>query len=56
MLKALKLYGIMLADNGSNCYISGAPSPGWSNDQLHTLGQVKGSDFEVVDVSSLRPR
>jgi hypothetical protein len=56
VLKALKLYGIMLADNGSNCYISGAPSPGWSNDQLHTLGQVKGSDFEVVDVSSLRPR
>ena len=31
------------------------PSPGWSNDQLHTLGQVKGSNFEVVDTSKLRP-
>src|SRR5439155_211644 len=41
---------------GANWYISGAPSPGWSNDQLHTLGRVKGSDFEVVDASSLRPR
>jgi hypothetical protein len=47
---------MLLADNGSNWYISGAPSPGWSNDQLHTLGQVKGSDLEVVDASSLRPR
>lgn len=56
VLTALKRYGMLLADNGSNWYISGAPSPGWSNDQLHTLGQVKGSDFEVVDASSLRPR
>jgi hypothetical protein len=56
VLTALKRYGMILADNGSNWYISGAPSPGWSNDQLHTLGQVHGSDFEVVDASSLRPR
>jgi hypothetical protein len=56
VLVALKRYGMLLADNGSNWYISGAPSPGWSNDQLHTLGRVKGSDFEVVDASSLRPR
>ena len=56
VLIALKRYGMLLADNGSNWYISGAPSPGWSNDQLHTLGRVKGSDFEVVDASSLRPR
>jgi hypothetical protein len=54
VLTALKRYGMILADNGSNWYISGAPSPGWSNDQLHTLGRVKGSDFEVVDASSLR--
>jgi hypothetical protein len=56
VLVALKRYGMLLADNGSNWYISGAPSPGWSNDQLHTLGRVTGSDFEVVDASSLRPR
>jgi hypothetical protein len=56
VLQALKTYGMILADNGSNWYISGAPSPGWSNDQLHTLGRVHGSDFEVVDASSLRPR
>jgi hypothetical protein len=55
VLIALKRYGMLLADNGSNWYVSGAPSPGWSNDQLHTLGRVEGSDFEVVDASSLRP-
>jgi hypothetical protein len=55
VLIALKRYGMIVADNGSNWYITGAPSPGWSNDQLHTLGRVKGSDFEVVDTSKLRP-
>jgi hypothetical protein len=55
VLIALKRYGMILADNGSSWYVSGAPNPGWSNDQLHTLGRVKGSDFEVVDASSLRP-
>ena len=55
MLAALKRYGMILADNGSSWYISGAPSPGWSNDQLHTLGRVTGSEFEVVDTSSLKP-
>ena len=55
VLVALKRYGMMVADNGSDWYVTGAPSPGWSNDQLHTLGRVKGSDFLVVDTSSLRP-
>jgi hypothetical protein len=55
VLVALKRYGMLLADNGSNWYISGAPSPGWSNVQLHTLGQVTGSDFEVVVTSRSRP-
>jgi hypothetical protein len=53
VLQALKTYGMILADNGSSWYISGAPSPHWSNDALHTLGQITGSDFEVVDTSSL---
>jgi hypothetical protein len=53
VLQALKTYGMILADNGSNWYVSGAPNPGWSNDQLHTLGRITGDDFEVVDTSSL---
>ncbi|HEX3278926.1 MAG TPA: hypothetical protein VHR40_10420 [Thermoleophilaceae bacterium] len=48
VLKALKRYGMILADNGSSWYVSGAPDPHWSNDQLHTLGRVPGSAFEVV--------
>jgi hypothetical protein len=55
VLQALKTYGMIVADNGSNWYISGAPNPGWSNDDLHTLGRITGSDFEVVDTSSLHP-
>jgi hypothetical protein len=54
VLQALKEYGMILADNGSNWFVSGAPHPKWSNDQLHTLGRVPGSAFEVVDASSLR--
>jgi hypothetical protein len=55
VLEALKLYGMMLADNGSNWYISGAPDSHWSNDDLHTLGRVKGSDFEVIDPAAIHP-
>jgi hypothetical protein len=55
VLTALKRYGMIVADNGSNWYISGAPDPHWSNDQLHTLGRVTGSSFEVVDTSKLHP-
>ncbi len=53
VLQALKTYGMIVADNGSNWYISGAPNPHWSNDDLHTLGRITGADFEVVDTSSL---
>jgi hypothetical protein len=49
VLVALKRYGMIVADNGSSWYITGAPDSRWSNDQLHTLGRVKGSDFEVVE-------
>jgi hypothetical protein len=52
---ALKRYGMILADNGSPWFISGAPSPHWSNDQLHALGTLTGKDFEVVDTSSVHP-
>jgi hypothetical protein len=55
VLQALKEYGMIVADNGSNWYLSGAPSPRWSNDQLHTLHRVPGSAFEVVDGTALKP-
>ena len=54
VLQALKEYGMILADNGSDWYVSGAPHPKWSNDQLHTLHRVPGSAFEVVDGTILR--
>jgi hypothetical protein len=53
VLEALKRYGMIVADNGADWYVTGAPSPGWSNDDLHSLGRVTGSAFEVVDTSSL---
>ena len=49
VLEALKRYGMFVSDNGSDWYISGAPDPRWSNEQLHTLHRVTGSAFEVVD-------
>jgi hypothetical protein len=52
--QALKTYGMILADNGSPWYVSGAPSAHWSNDQLHQLDRLTGKDFEVVDTSRLR--
>jgi hypothetical protein len=54
VLGALKRYGMLVADNGSPWYISGAPSSGWDNEALHTLHRVKGSDFEVVSTRRLR--
>lgn len=53
ILKAMKKYGIILADNGSNWYISGAPDERWNNDVLSELNKVKGSNFESVDVSTI---
>ena len=53
ILRALKKYGMILADNGSSWYISGAPDERWDNDVLHELHDVIGTDFEAVDESSL---
>ena len=54
--QAMKTYGLMLADNGSPWYVSGAPDRRWSNDDLHALARLRGSDFEVVDAAALRRR
>ena len=55
--RALQRYGMLVADNGSNWYVSGAPHPRWDNDDLRELRRLRGSDFEVVDTARLpRPR
>jgi hypothetical protein len=53
ILRALKKYGMILADNGSSWFISGVPDPRWNNDVLHELSLVSGSEFEAIDESSL---
>jgi hypothetical protein len=47
--RAMKVYGVIVADNGSDWFISGVPSRHWNNDQLHALDRITGRDFEVVD-------
>ncbi|MDP8217318.1 MAG: discoidin domain-containing protein [Candidatus Theseobacter exili] len=53
ILTALKKYGMILADNGSNWFISGAPDERWDNELLNELKTITGDNFEAVDVSSL---
>lgn len=53
ILTALKKYGMFVADNGSNWFISGAPDDRWNNDELHTLSRVPGSAFEVVKMGTI---
>jgi len=53
ILKALKKHGMILADNGSNFFISGAPDPRWSPEDLKTIERVKGRDFEVIRTGPL---
>ena len=53
ILEAMKVYGLLLADNGSDWFISGVPDNRWDNDQLHELRQVTGTAFEAVNVTDL---
>ena len=53
ILKALQQYGAIMADNGSNMFISGAPDDRWNNDDLHNLDQVTAADFEVVKMGTV---
>jgi hypothetical protein len=52
ILKALKTYGMVVADNGSPWYITGAPDRRWDDDDLHALGRVPGSAFEAVQTGN----
>jgi hypothetical protein len=49
--KAMQTYGLIVADSGSDWFVSGVPSPRWNNDQLHALDVISGRDFDVVDTS-----
>jgi len=53
VLAALKTYGMFLADNGSNWFITGAPDPRWNDEELSLIRRVKGRDFEVVQMGAV---
>lgn len=53
VLTALKAYAMIVADNGGDWFISGAPDPRWNDDDLQTLKRVPGSAFEGVDTGPL---
>jgi hypothetical protein len=55
ILTALKRYGMFLADNGSDWFLSGAPDPRWDDEVLGTLRRVRGGEFEVVTMGKLSP-
>ena len=52
ILRCLKTYGMILADNGGDWYVSGAPDARWNDDDLALLHQIIGSNLEVVDTSA----
>ncbi|MGD0870834.1 MAG: hypothetical protein ABSB88_14850 [Bryobacteraceae bacterium] len=53
ILRALKEYGMFLADNGGPWYLTGSPDSRWSSEIVQDFHQIRGSDFEAVDISSL---
>ncbi|MGV3719333.1 MAG: hypothetical protein ACO1SX_00365 [Actinomycetota bacterium] len=56
ILTALQRYGMFLADNGSDWYLSGAPHARWNDDELQTLKRVRGADLEVVRMGPVTSR
>lgn len=53
ILMALQRYGMLLADNGSDWFVTGAPDPRWNNDTLRQLRRIVGNNLEFVDASPL---
>jgi len=53
VLRALKKYGMIVADNGSDWYLSGVADARWNDAQMNTLKQLRGSDFEVVRMGTI---
>jgi hypothetical protein len=56
IVKALKKYGMILADNGGDWFVSGAPDPRWNDAEIETLKRLKGRDFEVVQMGEMVTR
>ena len=56
ILRALKRYGAIVADNGSSWYLTGAPDPGWNDADLEQLKRVPGAAFEVVRSGTIHRR
>jgi hypothetical protein len=56
VLRALKTYGMIVADNGGDWFVTGAPDRRWNDEHLNTLKQVRGRDFEVVDTGAVVTR
>ncbi len=53
VIRALKTYGMLLADNGGDWFVSGAPNPKWDDDAIRTLKRIKGKDFEAVETGPI---
>jgi hypothetical protein len=56
VLRALKRYGLIVADNGSSWYITGAPDPHWDDENLEEIKRVPGAAFEAVETGPIRRR
>ena len=56
ILRALKKYGMFVADNGGGWFLSGAPDPRWSDDELGMLKTIHGRDFEVIKMGTIVTR
>ena len=56
ILRALKRYGLIVADNGSSWYVTGAPDPGWNDENLEEIKRVPGAAFEAVETGPIRRR
>ncbi len=54
VIRALKTYGMFLADNGGPWFLSGAPDERWSDRLINDLKTLRGSYFEAVDEASLQ--
>lgn len=53
ILRAIKKYGMIVADNGGDWYVSGVADPRWDDDEINTLKEVRGGDFEVVAMGTV---
>jgi hypothetical protein len=53
ILRALKTYGMFLADNGSSFYVTGTHDMRWNDDEIGAMKQLRGRDFEVVKMGNI---